>query len=135
MNKYLAYILLFLVFSCNEKVGKSTTSVSLETASYPVFDIKNDTFDFGKVQQNDIVNHDFTFTNTGSSPLIITSAKGSCGCTVADYPKNPILSGETATVTVIFDTANKAGYQTKTITLSLNTIEKTKTLKLVGTIN
>lgn len=78
-------------------------------------------YDFGQVKQGDLVTNVFTFTNTGEHPLIITSVKGSCGCTVPQWPKHPILPGETASITVEFDSKGKLGLQSKKVTMTANT--------------
>jgi hypothetical protein len=78
--------------------------------------------DFGTINEGDVVETSFAFTNTGKSDLIILDARGSCGCTVPEYPKNtPIAPGETKEIKVKFDSANKPGNQTKTVTLTNNT--------------
>ncbi len=77
---------------------------------------------FGTINEGDIVETSFVFTNTGNSDLMISDARGSCGCTVPEYPKNtPIAPGETRDIKVKFDSANKPGNQTKTVTLTNNT--------------
>merc|ERR1712070_855742 len=64
----------------------------------------------------------FAFTNTGKSDLTIMDARGSCGCTVPEYPKNtPIAPGATGEIKVVFDSSNKPGPQQKTVTLMANT--------------
>ncbi len=77
-------------------------------------------FDFGTIQQGDVVRHGFEFMNTGTVPLIIQSAKASCGCTVPSYPKEPIAPGAKGVVQVQFTTAGKQGLQNKNITVSSN---------------
>jgi hypothetical protein len=77
-------------------------------------------FDFGSIKKGEKVNHSYTFTNTGSEPLIITNAKASCGCTVPDWPKEPIAPGEGGEIPVVFD-GRSAGNQNKTITITANT--------------
>ncbi len=77
--------------------------------------------DFGKIKQGDNVSHIFVFKNTGTKPLIISSAKSSCGCTVPDYPKDPIAPGQKGEISVMFNSTGKAGTQTKTITINANT--------------
>ena len=77
----------------------------------------------------------FTFTNTGKAPLVIQSAKGSCGCTVPTYPKEPIVPGEKGEIKVKYDT-NRVGQFTKFVTLITNaTNESTSKLKIFGTVN
>lgn len=80
-----------------------------------------DKFDFGELTQGDKEDHTFTFTNTGSNPLIITGAVGSCGCTVPTYPKEPIAPGAKANIEVQFNSSGKEGLQNKTVTVSANT--------------
>ena len=77
--------------------------------------------DFGDITQGDQVNDVVVFTNTGNEPLIISSAKGSCGCTVPEWPKAPIAPGETGEIKVQFSSKGKKGKQTKTVTIQANT--------------
>ena len=60
-------------------------------------------YDFGMVMEGEKVVHDYKFTNTGDEPLIISNAKGSCGCTVPDWPREPIAPGESSVIKVQFD--------------------------------
>lgn len=78
--------------------------------------------DFGNIKQNTTDNqHTFTFTNTGTNPLIISNAKGSCGCTVPKWPKEPIPPGGTGTIEVDYKPGSQKGNQQKTITVTANT--------------
>ena len=72
--------------------------------------------------------------NIGDASLIISSAKGSCGCTVPDWPKEPILKTEEARIKVTFNSGNKKGKQNKTVTLVTNAIPSTKVLTIKGTV-
>lgn len=76
-------------------------------------------FDFGTIQQGATVTHEFKFKNTGGSELKITDAKGSCGCTVPEYPKEPVKPGESGTIKVSFNSAGKSGETEKTVTLRI----------------
>jgi hypothetical protein len=76
---------------------------------------------FGTVKQGDDVEYKFKFTNTGSEPLVIEDAKGSCGCTVPSYPKEPLAPGTSGEILVKFNSAGKSGNQQKTVTLTANT--------------
>ncbi len=80
-----------------------------------------DTYDFGEIKAGDIVNYEFKFTNTGDHDLIVTSAKGTCGCTVPDWPKHPIKPGDSDVIKVQFNSKNKKGAQNKTVTVVANT--------------
>ncbi|MEN9640592.1 MAG: hypothetical protein RLZZ262_2461 [Bacteroidota bacterium] len=77
--------------------------------------------DFGTINQGDQVECVFKVSNTGKEPLVIESAKGSCGCTVPEYPKEPIAPGQTRDIKVKFNSAGKANNQQKTVTLTANT--------------
>ncbi len=78
-------------------------------------------YDFGEINATEKVEHVFTFTNTGNIPLVINEAKGSCGCTVPEYPKTPVAPGEKADVKVSFNPTGKRGKQSKTVTFMVNT--------------
>lgn len=77
--------------------------------------------DFGKVKQDSENKYVFKFTNSGTEPLLITDAKGSCGCTVPDYPKTPIAPGASADIKVEYRPGKQEGMQNKTITVTANT--------------
>jgi hypothetical protein len=98
----------------------------------PVFTIESTEFDFGRVNEGDIVNHIFEFTNTGKSPLVIDKATASCGCTVPDWPKDPIGVGETGEIKVRFDTKGKPMQQIKTISIMANTEPALTRLRIKG---
>ena len=88
----------------------------------PTMDFKDTLHDFGSIHEGEQVVYDFAFTNNGKSPLIITSATGSCGCTVADYPHDAIAPGRGGTMKVSFNSAAKEGHQEKSVTVHTNTL-------------
>ncbi len=77
--------------------------------------------DFGTIKQDQKVTHSFKFKNSGKEPLIIASAKGSCGCTVPEWPKEPVAPGAEGEIKVEFNSGKKAGQQSKTVTIQANT--------------
>ncbi len=79
------------------------------------------THDFGTIDEGDKVSHVFKFTNAGEEPLIINSAKGSCGCTVPEWPRDPIAPGGEGEIKVEFNSKGKKNKQTKTVTINANT--------------
>lgn len=97
------------------------------------------TFDFGEIMEGEVVEHIYKFSNTGSEPLIISNAKGSCGCTVPEWPKEPIPVGGSGEIMVRFDSKNKGkvggNAQTKTVTVSANTDPADTRLYIKGTVN
>ena len=105
-------------------VGPTTTVAFEET-----------TFDFGTINEGEKVQHTYKFTNTGSEPLILSDAKGSCGCTVPSWPKEPIAPGETNEITVEFNSKNKSGKKNQKVTVTANTNPPQTFIYLTGTVN
>ena len=91
-------------------------------------------YNFGDITQGETVSHQFVFTNTGEGNLIISNAKGSCGCTVPKWPKKPITPGEKAEIKVTFNSSGREGKQKKTVTLVTNAIPNTKVLTISGEV-
>lgn len=91
-------------------------------------------YNFGFIREGEVVKHDFTFTNTGDVPLIITKVEVSCGCTVADKPEQPIRKGEKAVIHASFNSAGKLYRQERTITVTSNASNSPTVLTLKGVI-
>ena len=100
----------------------------------PFFEFVEEVIDFGQITQGEVITTVFRFRNVGKSDLIISSAQGSCGCTVPEWPKEPIKPGKNGEITVTFDSKGKFGVQNKTITLVSNTIPNTKVIALKGEV-
>ena len=97
-----------------------------------------DMHEFGNVEVNSENKYSFNFTNSGNEPLKISNAKGSCGCTVPNWPKEPILPGKSGKIDVVFrPSKGQAGSkQTKTVTVSANTSPSENTiLKITAFVN
>ena len=95
---------------------------------------ENETIDYGTIAHNADGNRQFVFVNNGTKPLIITSAQGSCGCTVPTTPKEPIAPGAKGIIGVKYAT-DRVGAFTKTVTVSSNAEgQPTKTLTIKGTV-
>lgn len=90
--------------------------------------------DYGTVKQGANGECEFTFTNSGTEPLIITNARGSCGCTVPDWPKQPVKPGETSVIKVKYDT-KRVGPINKSVTINSNAGNApTKVLRITGKV-
>jgi hypothetical protein len=100
----------------NTQTGKMSETRAKTTMT---FDKKE--HDFGTIKQGDQVECVFKVTNTGKEALILEEAHGSCGCTVPEYPKDPIPAGESRDIKVKFNSAGKKGQQAKTVTITANT--------------
>lgn len=99
-----------------------------------ILEFEETSYDFGSIEEGTIVSQVFTFTNTSDEPLILIDAKGSCGCTVPQWPREPILPGETASLTVEFNSKNKRGKRSQKVTLTANTQPPQTFLYLTGEV-
>jgi hypothetical protein len=138
----ISFTILFLT-SCNQTNNTEiTTNDVINTKSaegnsnsdLPDIKFEQETHDFGRISQGEKVSHAFKFKNTGGANLIISSANGSCGCTVPEYPKKPILPGEEAVVNVVFSSEGKSGMVEKTVTLVTNCEPSTKIIYIKANI-
>lgn len=109
-------------------------SPEISEAKLPEFTFDHVEHDFGKVVNGEKVNHTFKFKNEGNSDLIISSASGSCGCTVPSYPKEPIGPGKEGVIDVVFNSEGKNGLQRVSVTVVANTVPNTKVLTLTGEV-
>ncbi len=104
----------------------------LDTVNVAKMEFEYTEFDFDTVGQGAVVEHTFTFKNTGKEPLLISSARSTCGCTVPEWPKAPVEPGETGEINVRFDTKNKRNRQIKPVTITANTYPNTTRVYLRG---
>ncbi len=125
IRKSLAIILTLTIISaaaCNKgnKHGNASSDSHSSDTGKAVITFASLDHDFGRVTEGEKVGCIFTFTNTGTSDLIVTNATTSCGCTVPKYDKTPIAPGSHGSIEVVFDTGGRNGIQTKSITILSN---------------
>ena len=135
---------LFITISCaNSDAKAKINEENLEEAKSRDTEIKKGAatiafdkveYNFGTVNEGDIVETTFKVTNAGKTDLIITNAQASCGCTVPTWPKDPIKPGDSADIEVSFNTSGKPNRQSKSITLTTNTESGMETLILKGSV-
>jgi|SRR5690606_3145805 len=124
----------------NKKAADVTSIDPLKSASVkpagPItaMDFKESTHDFGNILQDSENTKIFTFTNTGTEPLIIENAKGSCGCTVPQYPKEPVAPGESGEIKVVYKPGKQKNKQNKTVTITANTEPASTILTIVADV-
>ena len=122
----------------NEVKEKQTINAQIiDSGGAAAFNWTNDgetVWDFGTIQQGESPEFTFTFKNSGNEPMIISNAKGSCGCTVPQWPKEPIAPGDKGEISVKFNSKNKKGSQNKTVTITANTTPPTTKLRVTGQI-
>ena len=100
----------------------------------PVFQFEEETHDFGTITDGEKIQYAFKFKNVGTGDLVIRSANGSCGCTVPEWPKEPIPPGGSGVINITFDSSGKTGAQNKSISIISNTVPNTKTLYITGDV-
>jgi len=103
----------------SETVATNTPPVNNGEA--PQITFEKSEYDFGEVKEGDVVKYKYKFKNTGKSELLIANAVGSCGCTVPKWNKEPIAPNGSGEIEVEFNSAGKAGSNTKTVTITANT--------------
>ena len=144
--KYFCSILvlaLFLLSSCDEKKNEGLLSTDLVTSPQsatqssdkkPVISFEKKEHDFGTLLQGEVVTYSFHFTNTGDVPLLISSVNSSCGCTVGDYPHDPIAPGKGGAIKVTYDSKGHHGFQSRSLTEMSNAIPSKTVLRIKGKV-
>ncbi|OGX90918.1 DUF1573 domain-containing protein [Hymenobacter coccineus] len=119
-------------FTAQAQTMKPATAAA-KTAG-PAITFEESKYDFGSVAQGGMVDHTFKFKNTGNQPLIISNIGVSCGCTVPEYSKAPVMPGKTGTLSAHFNSAGKMGMQNKVLTIESNATAGPATVSLVGDV-
>jgi hypothetical protein len=141
MKRILVYVLFAGIFAgfvrCSgraEKKGEKEAGIAV--SKLPTITLMDSaTFDFGTIKEGEIVEHTFAFRNDGAFPLIINNISTSCGCTTPEWPRDPVAPKATSSIRVQFDSKNKVGSQSKTITVYANTEKASHELRLTGMVN
>ena len=122
--------------ACSQQNPEQTATQSVvDPEKAPIMQFESESYDFGQITEGESVVYDFKFTNTGKGPLIISNASATCGCTVPEYPKEPVEPGQKGSIHVVFNSTGKSGMQNKVVTLNVNTLTGTQQLHLVGNVN
>jgi len=128
---------LIFVASAFMTVNAQDQPASTDQNWVPPVEFEKEKHDYGTIKNGADGTYDFKFKNTGKEPVLITNAKGSCGCTVPEWPKEPILPGKSSVIKVSYDT-KRAGAINKNVTITITNSAKdktaTKTLYIVGNV-
>jgi len=111
-------LMLMATLAININAQTTPTAAATKTSNAKM-EFEKEVHDYGKIEQNANGECEFVFTNTGTEPLVITKAKGSCGCTVPVWPKEPIAPGASSSIKVKYAT-NRIGLINKTVTITSN---------------
>lgn len=134
MKKIALYLILGLVFSIGAQAQDTGSKDAVkENPNQPEINFSFEQFDYGTIKNGADGSCEFKFKNTGKEPLIISNARGSCGCTVPTWPKEPIMKGESGVIKVHYDT-KRPGAFTKTVTIESNAKTNPKVLTIKGLV-
>ncbi len=131
MKKVLFSLMMMFVAGVAMNTAVAQEAVQADGAK---IEFEKEVHDYGTIKNGADGQCTFDFKNTGTAPLIISNAKGSCGCTVPSWPKEPIAPGATATITVKYDT-KRPGAINKSVTITSNaTNAPTKVIRIKGNV-
>lgn len=144
INKFLfSALVIGLITSCNSQSSSSSSADSTQMNTVDtvqanvergVIEFSEPKYDFGTVKEGKIVEHVFTFKNTGKAPVIIAQVAASCGCTTPNYTSDPVLPGKEGEIKVSFNSQGQAGNQQKIVTVSSNAENNVTTVEIKGTV-
>ena len=128
------------IVACNQQTKKNSTketkvkTSSQSTGDKPKIHFTESEHDFGELVAGETVTYAFKFSNSGGADLIISNVRTTCGCTVSDFPKEPIKPGESGVIKLTFDSRGRQGYQNKTATVTSNASNQLVVLRLKATV-
>lgn len=122
-----------------DKVDESKKEIAeqrdAKAEEFPVMKFEEEMHDFGTVEEGEVVEHTFAFTNTGNAPLIVSDAVASCGCTVPTWTEGAIAPGEKGEMLVKFNTRGKPNQQMKAVRIVANTESGRETIRIKAFVN
>lgn len=119
MKSYLAFfVLLIIAFQPFYSYGQEKEEA--DTISFAQISMDKAVHNFGEMNQGEKVEQIFNFKNIGNSPLVFLNVLSTCGCTVPEWPKEPVEPGKEGVIKVVFDSTSKIGRQNKVITIRSN---------------
>lgn len=132
INILLVSIITLSLSSCKKNESKINADLIENTT---LIKFEKELIDFGRLTDGERVTCSFKFVNSGKNDLIISSVSGNCGCTVADYPKEPIAPGAEGQITVTYDSSNSSGMRiSKEVSVLANTSPSTTKLRIVAEV-
>ena len=117
----------------NQAAAPAAKAATAPAAKGPQITWDKTVYEFGNIPQGVPATGTFKFTNTGTAPVILSDVKGSCGCTVPEWPKEPIMPGKTGIIKATYNAANPGAFN-KSITVTANTENSTTVLFIKGDV-
>jgi len=133
--KKVLFIFSFLLISGIIAVAQTTPTPQpqQENPNAPVISFEEMLFDYGTIEQGGDGNHNFIYKNTGKEPLILSKVRSSCGCTIPEWSRVPLLSGEQDTIKVTYDT-RRLGRFSKTVSIFSNAKKEMEVVRIQGEV-
>jgi hypothetical protein len=116
---FIALLTAFTRVAVAQQVPATTLNKNEVQSDVAVFAWDNTTHDFGRIKQGTPVTHEFKFTNSGKTPLVITNVQASCGCTTPDWSKEPVMPGGQGFIKATYNAASPGAFS-KTVTVTAN---------------
>ncbi len=113
-------------------INNNATPGGNANGEMPEMKFDEEDHDFGNIEQGEKIDFSFKFTNTGKADLIINNCTASCGCTIPNWPRQPIRAGESSYIEVQFDSNGKQNEITKEVTVSTNCDPAVRKIKFHG---
>ncbi|MCU0441173.1 MAG: DUF1573 domain-containing protein [Bacteroidia bacterium] len=127
--KVTRYFILLLAF-----VGVCSLANAQQPMPTPEISFETVVHDFGNIKEGTLATYNFTFTNTGKAPLILSNVQASCGCTSPEWTKEPIMPGQKGTIKAVYNSYNRPGVFQKYITVKSNALTTEVQLTIKGTV-
>jgi len=125
-------LLAVMTFEVNAQATAAPAAKAIQVGGAEI-SFEKEVHDYGVMEQNGNGQCEFVFTNTGTEPLLITNARGSCGCTVPEWPREPIAPGASSSIKVKYDT-KRIGLINKSVTITSNGETSTKIIRIKGEV-
>lgn len=121
MRNIFLFVCCAYLFSCSQAESKAPVLTGNDSTKLTTIEWIEPNKNLGKINEGQVLQIHFRFKNTGDQPLVIKSVQPSCGCTVADFPKEPIPPGGEGEITGSFDSKGRLDIQRKEIFVEANT--------------
>jgi hypothetical protein len=115
-------------------IGMIASAKAQQPLPAPEISFETVVHDFGNIKEGTLATYNFTFTNTGKAPLILSNVQASCGCTSPEWTKEPIMPGQKGTIKAVYNSYNRPGVFQKYITVKSNALTTEVQLTIKGTV-